>query len=338
MGRNTNLDIYRIAAALMVLAIHVFQTSEKYDFNAGYGGVWMFFILSGYLVGFSLAKGTVKDFYIRRIIRIVPTYYLSLIVIYLIDLVKVLVKGEGVGNLLSSNNPLSARFLLFFSATNMWYPTGNYELWNNRQGIWTISVFVFFYLIAPLLMRLIKNFKQSLVVLTVMIAIRYAFIDVIEALMRKYLTLPESADIRRFCESNPVSQLYCFMLGITLYYAVEESKQAIYMMIIIAIIIVTSFSYYHEELWYTLILAICVVSPALVQMKKAVSIIEFLSKGSFTLYLFHLPFLRIVRSILGRFNIQDGILFIIIMYVSAIIFCYLLYYFVISKIEKGVTK
>lgn len=53
-----------------------------------WAGVWVFFVLSGYLMGkgfysgrYQLTKGSVWDFYRRRLLRIAPIYYFALLVV-----------------------------------------------------------------------------------------------------------------------------------------------------------------------------------------------------------------------------------------------------------------
>ncbi|MFL5786642.1 MAG: acyltransferase family protein, partial [Flavisolibacter sp.] len=81
------LDAWRGIAVLAVMLSHYFITTD-----AGrlcWISVEMFFVLSGFLITGILVKNKAKDnryfrnFYVRRALRIVPLYYLFLILFYL---------------------------------------------------------------------------------------------------------------------------------------------------------------------------------------------------------------------------------------------------------------
>lgn len=89
------LDAMRVGAILLVLAAHclwIFEGSENFMYKAisfsGFMGVEFFFVLSGFLVGDGLYKlftsgefkfGELKQFMIKRTLRIVPIYYLAIV-------------------------------------------------------------------------------------------------------------------------------------------------------------------------------------------------------------------------------------------------------------------
>jgi peptidoglycan/LPS O-acetylase OafA/YrhL len=85
--RYEDLDGLRAIAILSVMYAHFL-----YDSAIGMLGVWLFFVLSGYLItgillrcrdeiekGRATPAGTFKTFYVRRALRILPIYYLCLI-------------------------------------------------------------------------------------------------------------------------------------------------------------------------------------------------------------------------------------------------------------------
>lgn len=88
-----NLDTFRAIAAIVVMIGHIEMFRKNHWgcslFNvvpSGHTAVMMFFVISGFLITFLLTKekekyGTIslKDFYIRRILRIYPLYYLILL-------------------------------------------------------------------------------------------------------------------------------------------------------------------------------------------------------------------------------------------------------------------
>lgn len=93
----SNLNAIRAIAALIVIVSHIEKKMSFFDLpvNAGLSklgpvGVTLFFALSGFLITYLLLiekekfqKINIKDFYIRRFLRIWPLYYLLLLFVYL---------------------------------------------------------------------------------------------------------------------------------------------------------------------------------------------------------------------------------------------------------------
>ena len=94
MKRLPNLDPLRFILASLVLLFHLPQLSRNqglpyFDdlpiYHRGIEAVYMFFVLSGFLIIRLIYKEkirgnfSIKDFYVRRILRIFPLYYLVLI-------------------------------------------------------------------------------------------------------------------------------------------------------------------------------------------------------------------------------------------------------------------
>src|SRR5579884_1451037 len=81
MGRIREIDGLRALAALLVFAHHTFGFPLIARFTgAGWVGVDLFFVISGYLIttillGMRGSPGYFKNFYMRRTLRIFPPYY-----------------------------------------------------------------------------------------------------------------------------------------------------------------------------------------------------------------------------------------------------------------------
>ena len=153
------LNGLRAIAALSVLIAHVSQEGIA-DFGlpklvnlpmAGYG-VTLFFVISGFLITFLLIKEmrktqtvSIGKFYLRRILRIWPIYYLFIIVSLSVFLCfgmpnQILVK--------------ELWFYLFFAAN---IPFITYQGIMILVHYWSIGVEEQFYLFWPLLVRISKS-------------------------------------------------------------------------------------------------------------------------------------------------------------------------------------
>ena len=151
-------------AALAVLFYHVDQRAALFDVKSlgfskgGLGGyaVTFFFVLSGFLITYLLMvekektnKISVRNFYLRRIFRIWPLYYLILFV--------TLILSFFISSFSSQHAPLSF-FLYFFMLSNVAtaYPYVIVAI----ESLWSISVEEQFYLIWPHIINKVKNIKS----------------------------------------------------------------------------------------------------------------------------------------------------------------------------------
>jgi peptidoglycan/LPS O-acetylase OafA/YrhL len=162
------LDVVRGLAILMVLAYHGVASHQEvfglYHSRSitllrgifGYGtyGVYLFFVLSGFLITGILIEsrdspGYYKNFYLRRALRILPAYLLMLAV-------------------LKSTHWISWRFLLasllYFSNMSRLFGVGT-----EYGPLWSLSVEEQFYLTWPLLVRRLS--RKSLLRLSIVILV-----------------------------------------------------------------------------------------------------------------------------------------------------------------------
>lgn len=81
------ITVLRVAACFMVMLIHstifvTFNFSIIQDLaSKGQDGLWIFMILSGYLIFFSYKKTDIKKYFVKRVFRLVSAYYFWLLCI-----------------------------------------------------------------------------------------------------------------------------------------------------------------------------------------------------------------------------------------------------------------
>jgi peptidoglycan/LPS O-acetylase OafA/YrhL len=179
------LNVIRIIAAMMVFMLHcaAFETDlglllTKYKlsflvFPSAWGGVWIFFIVGGYLAGLGFMQGRyeltisgIKRYYIRRIQKtVVPS------IIYIL-LCVALVYPEFICNL-----PIVLFRLVFFS----YYGAPGVD---GIGATWYVSQLLFFYFISPLLACICLKLKEKENNVGIIIII--AFLAVLGLLYRHY--------------------------------------------------------------------------------------------------------------------------------------------------------
>lgn len=144
--RNKRLDVLRCIAVLLVLARHAH--AQTFLNQAGWVGVDLFFVLSGFLISGLLfaeykKRGAIdfKRFFIRRGLKIYPMFYLLLL--FTLPEQLVLHKISPVGNYLAE---------IFY-------------VQNYHQGLWTqtwsLAVEEHFYILLPLFLLLLIWFSRD---------------------------------------------------------------------------------------------------------------------------------------------------------------------------------
>lgn len=174
---DTHIDIldgFRGLAILLVMWFHIWQQSWlgteikifglnlNFDFipRTGFLGVELFFFISGFVLFYPYARSifegtkspTLKKYAYRRFIKIVPTYYLSLLVMILLPLNFHI--GDGNESFI-----YIIKHLLFINSLT---PD---TFFDNINGVlWSLSVEAQFYLIFPILVYFMTGFRRVFVI------------------------------------------------------------------------------------------------------------------------------------------------------------------------------
>lgn len=161
IGRIDIINLIRVIACIMVFSLHStifaqpgWEKGSPFTFlfyTPAWAGVWIFFIISGYLMGksfysgkYNLTKASIIRFYLSRLIRIIPLYYFSIFIIIIFNDPTIL-RVENIKYLIP---------LLTF--------TYNGALPINPIGAaWYISTLMQLYLITPIIYKIFKNIKVS---------------------------------------------------------------------------------------------------------------------------------------------------------------------------------
>jgi peptidoglycan/LPS O-acetylase OafA/YrhL len=164
-------------------------------FAAGWTGVDLFFVLSGFLIGGILldvreSPNYFKTFYLRRFYRIIPVYYVWIAMYVLVTTV--------LGQFLVGARTAAVMFL-FLQNFGIPYPSLLADAW--LLPAWSLAVEEQFYLIAPLLIHLVSRRKlYALLGLAILAApllrmwVRYHFPQSTASLSLAYTLMPCRAD------------------------------------------------------------------------------------------------------------------------------------------------
>lgn len=196
------LTLLRGAFALYVLIFHI-DIRSKIDAGQwlgtaiGNGAISMtfFFLLSGFVLAYSYGEKEIdySDFIKRRLLRIYPAYiFLGVVTLPILFTMR---PAEA-----------AASFFLFITATQAWVyqSLGSWGF----SGSWTVSVEVFFYLLFPLALPIVK--KYTIESLLIAFAIGAVLIPISEIYQIGY------SPIRSIYYSGPMYRLPEFIVGIAL--------------------------------------------------------------------------------------------------------------------------
>ncbi len=137
------LDGLRFVAVTLVLIDH--WTGDALNFPISYLGVCMFFVLSGFLITRILLQAKEKDekfarghgfslkqFYIRRTIRIFPVYYLTIFILYLLN-----------------EPPIREKIAWYLTYSTNIYVALKHTWLGSSDHLWSLAVEEQFYLFFP---------------------------------------------------------------------------------------------------------------------------------------------------------------------------------------------
>uniref|UniRef100_A0AC35F0A8 Acyltransferase 3 domain-containing protein n=1 Tax=Panagrolaimus sp. PS1159 TaxID=55785 RepID=A0AC35F0A8_9BILA len=171
-NKRNDIQYLRALAIVGVLAFHL----KPLWIPQGFLGVDIFFVISGYLMTAilnygserSLTFSSLKTFYLRRIKRIFPIYYLIIFLTlilcspFLIDIDYATLKIDTIWSIAFSSNIQS-----MFNQENYFQRLDEYKF---LLHTWSLSVEIQYYLIAPFLLYGISCLSFPIIATTIIIA------------------------------------------------------------------------------------------------------------------------------------------------------------------------
>lgn len=224
-GHWLDLDTISYATPFEAVMRREISWLTPYIANAGPLGVVMFFVLSGFLITYllfaeqSVTGGiNVRQFYLRRILRIWPLYFVMLILGFLIlphfDFFQIPIQSRNFLNHFWEN-----LFLFIFFLPNLAFSIYRTAVPNIGQ-LWSIGVEEQFYLIWPWIIKKSKNFIKTIVIFTLLILT----IKVIVLLLSKSTDHHIVLILKKFFA---MSKLECMSIGALGAYILFYKKQGI---------------------------------------------------------------------------------------------------------------
>lgn len=308
-SRNHLIDLLRFLAASGVILFH-FNEPVPYVDNfyrnfckLGFLGVPIFFVISGYCIRIAENHSKVPiNFIIRRLFRIFPPYWFSILLVVFSALTVKLITG--------TNSTFIPKDLYGISATIFLYttPLSHYKTIN--WVYWTLPFELFFYLIVTGVMFLSEKIKIALLIILTLISI----------------LLPiQTGNILFFFNELPT-----FILGYSLYLTINKSANS-YFGILLFVVSVVGVFIKHPGFEYPIVsLAVCILIY-LDSIKPLLNnFFSDLGDYSYSMYLIHVPVgiyllgfiknTKLVQTNILLNIVVDLILLILIVFISRFTF------------------
>lgn len=352
-----NLGALRFFAAVAVIFHHV----EQYKFWAGLPNVWgstvidalgtkavsFFFVLSGFLISFLLMEENqktrtihVKNFYIRRILRIWPVYYI--VVILCLFVIPNVLDTSFLGIEMYDAKFTWKVILLLLIVPNVLRVYAPNIVGGNQ--LWSIGVEEQFYIMWPVLFRaFIHNLLRFLLVF---IAIKFVITAILDVLVNLHGGLLLSA-ISRFWVLLKIEQMAIGALGAWAIHAQKKNIIAlmyhrnVWYAALIALISLFVLPFHHwtmsyvEAVVFLLVIVNLSTNPS-VKISMEHPLLTRLGNMSYGIYMYHTLCVTLCISALRYFGMFDAspVLFNCVMYIGSIALTLFVAFISYELIEK----
>lgn len=325
--RNYGLDMLRSVAILLVLFCHGLvvlpQMMDTLVFYwTGFFGVELFFVLSGYLIGSILLslmeastaavpfRSRLFGFWIRRWFRTLPNYYFFLAINVVLALAACAAAGRPI-----ALEPDSYKYLYF--GQNLFRPIGEF-----MSESWSLAVEEWFYITFPLLLVLVASLRMRP---RLAFGLAACFYIVLFATLRTLVSLGGGVDwdvhLRKIVSIRLDSIAYGALMMLIMRAKPQAMRKYRHVLlgvglIAIALSAVVMDRYLHRPIWvanlFTLtslgaacLLPFCVFATETAPRSGTRSVIAGISIVSYSLYLAHLPVLRLTTYFLKTATWQE---------------------------------
>ncbi len=321
------IDGLRAVAVIPVILFHFGMTWVE----GGYVGVDIFFVISGFLITSIILKDyqsgvfTLKDFWLRRIRRILPVLILVVIVTLIVG--QHLLYAPDVSNLGSQG----IASLLSFANINQWLQSGNYWGYTAENSpllhTWSLSVEEQFYLFFPILILLsLRYCKQWLIPIV--------FVLSSISLLLFFYGSKNHPDATFYLVPTRAWELGTgALLGLLLFHKKTYVKSNQFLSCIGLVLVIGSFYFLNGDSGITQWLFIPVAGAALIilfsQSKDSwvnrllvFKPIVYVGKISYSLYLWHWPVLVLSKNLTLKTGVLYSNLFLLLIIVVLSVLSY----------------
>lgn len=289
-------------AILFIMLFHLENRSPFLDthfFVIGDSGVEIFLLLSGLGVFFSLSRSkesTPWSFYKRRLIRILPAFWLVIIPLSLFSFIKGAITF-----------PIFVTRILGLSAFN-----------EAARGYWYITALLVCYIITPPLYQYLRKTSDRmgilLIVLSFAICYVLSFVIGVEVLLRRIPVFILGMYIGKQCmtKDSIISIPFFIVAAIALFAATQYYRMQPDCEMVV-----------YRVLCFALVVPLCVTVAYLVSLSRAKlirSVLDSMGRISLELYLMHIFVLNFVCP-----HLKNHLLYILLFFLFSVLLSYALH-------------
>jgi len=289
-ARFNYIDVIKGIAILFVILVHVDQKIKPNSIvisnvsSIGARAPQLFFVISGYLTWRSADNRYNKSFFIKRAYRIIPSYYIALF----LSLIFVYFNSTFP----TADNIIAHLFLVH----------GLSPYWINSiiEVGWFVGDLVIFYMLFPLLKKIIKDMKTSLFCFIVCVILSSLVLVLYRTQWNQDLNKVEIFFTTQFF----IHQLPCFLLGIVIFYLDRYTDEDVirqrrvlisYALILIALLFIFYIFNLNKRILTSSLIAGMISSWIVLFSKSIRNVFDnkiftpfvYLGKHSYSIYLFH---------------------------------------------------
>lgn len=331
--RLEGIDLLRGIAVITVILYHFFellgfQTHILYPVISSIGqlGVPLFFIISGYLIYRSIdysithngIKAGIKHYTLHRLFRILPAYYFNFLIVLAL-----------ASTIIGAEYFYSSRFLnqifshLTFTSFFIYQDSGL----GVNGAYWTLSIEMLWYIVAPLLFIFIKKDRYYIGIIALAFLYLWSIdIGLMDTLFHLDKTASDYLIMLYYYSFQLPAQIIYFIAGIFIYkyllnqnFIINTLSKLIVLILILGLFIgishqdffITSFVIKNLVTLITVILLFILFYQSRI---KQLVIIDWIGKISYSLYLWHMPILFVMKqsNILSHASMLNTVLIFII--------------------------
>lgn len=312
-----HLELYKFRIGMK--SLFDFAHVNHFISSLGKNGVFLFFVLSGFLITYLLlqekqetGKISILKFYGRRIVRIWPLYFIILLVgfwflPYVYNLIPDFFEGqifynERIVNLEYGYNLLL--FMLFFSNVAL----GFYGGVAGAAQSWSVSVEEQFYFIWP---WIVKFFYKKLIFILIAIVVLINLTKYNLSFLDNFLFL------KYFFQTFHIDFMAIGGIVALLYkdYKLKSFKflENKFLLPIVLLFIVSHLFFEISNLTLGVLFSFLIV--LMIERNKEIKILSNIGKWSYGIYMYHPLIMYFTFSFLNKSNIQFGLLYNFFLYI-----------------------